>query len=191
MTVEETALGVGVAAEAPKRKLLLPLLVAGLVVAVALAAVFAALWVQNKDTSPDEVRSFLSREASVVQTRADKIVNLLMNYDSTNLDDVSDQVLALSTGTFAQDYKETLGRGLGDALEENTASSRGQILEGPNVFFKSPSEATAIVRAEQTTQSNSNPGGQTFTYVMQLSLVNTSDGGWKADGVQILSQQAS
>lgn len=191
MKVEESASGIEEAPPAPPRKLLVPMLVAGLVLAVALAAVFAVLWVQNKETSADEVQSFLGAESSQAEARAEKIVNLLMNYDSTNLDDVSEQVLALSTGSFADDYRDTLKRGLGDALEQSTASSRGQILEGPNVFFKSPSEATAIVRAEQTTQSNSNPGGQTFTYVMQLSMVHTSDGGWKADGVQILSQQAS
>jgi hypothetical protein len=191
MTVEESALGVGVADETPKRPLLVPLLIGGIVVAVALATVFAVLWTQSRDTSADEVESFLSGQSTVVRERSEKIVTLLMNYDSTNLDDVSDQVLALSTGSFAQDYRETLGRGLGDALKKNTASSRGQILDGPNVFFKSPSEATAIVRAEQTTQSNSNPSGQTYTYVMQLTLVNTTGGGWKADGVQILSQQAS
>lgn len=193
MTVEESALDVGVAAEpaAPKRRLLVPLLIAGLVVSVALAAVFGILWIQNKETSADEVQSFLGDEAATVQSRADKIVNLLMNYDAANLDDVSEQVLALATGSFAEDYRDTLKRGLGDALKENTASSRGQILDGPDVFFKSPSEATAIVRAQQTTQSNDDPTGQTFTYVMQLTLVDTTDGGWKADGVQILSQQSS
>jgi hypothetical protein len=193
VTVEESTLDVAAtsSSDAPKRKLLVPLLVAGLVVAVALAAVFGALWLQSKETSSDEVQAFLGGEATVVQTRAEKIVNLLMNYDSSNLDDVSQQVLAIATGSFADDYRDTLKRGLGDALKENTASSRGQILEGPDVFFKSPSEATAIVRAQQTTQSNDDPTGQTFTYVMQLTLVNTSDGGWKADGVQILSQQTA
>lgn len=193
MIADESALDATVAPEVshPKRKLLVPLLAAGLVVAVALAAVFAVLWAQGRETSADEVQAFLDDQSNVVQSRSEKIVNLLMNYDAANLNDVSDQVLGLSTGSFAQDYRETLRRGLGDALKKNTASSRGHILEGPNVYFKSPSEATAIVRAEQTTQSNSNPGGQTFTYVMQLTLVDTSDGGWKADGVQILSQQAS
>ena len=193
MTVNEGALDVGLTDEAtgPKRKLLVPLLIGGLVVSLALAAVFATLWIQNKDTSSEEVKTFLGGESSVVQARAEKIVNLLMNYDSSTLDDVSAQVLALATGSFAQDYRDTLKRGLGDALKQNTASSHGQILEGPNVFFKSPSEATAIVRAQQTTQSNDDPTGQTFTYVMQLTLVDTADGSWKADGVQILSQQSS
>jgi hypothetical protein len=196
MTTDESALqvGAGLAAEdapSPKRKLLVPLLVAGLVLAVALAATFAVLWSQGRNTTPDEVAAFLGAEKSVVADRSTKLVNLLMNYDSTNLDDVSAEVLTLSTGDFAEDYEDTLARGLGAALEKSTASSRGQILDGPDVFFESPSEATAILRVEQTTQSNDNPTGQTFTYVMQLSLVDTTSEGWKADRVEILSQQTS
>ncbi|HEY7875420.1 MAG TPA: hypothetical protein VIG64_09890 [Actinomycetota bacterium] len=194
MTTEESALTVGVAtddAPAPKRKLLVPLLIGGLVLATALAATFAVLWSQSRDTTSDEVASFLGAEKSVVEERSGELVNLLMNYDSTNLDEVSEEVLTLSTGDFAEDYEDTLARGLGAALEKSTASSRGQILDGPDVFFRSPSEATAILRVEQTTQSNDNPTGQTFTYVMQLSLVHTTSEGWKADRVEILSQQQS
>jgi hypothetical protein len=193
MTVDESALDVGVAGDpaAPKRKLLVPLLIAGLVVSVALAAVFGILWIQNKETSAEEVQSFLGDETATVQARAEKVVGLLMNYDAATLDDVSQQVLALATGSFAEDYRDTLKRGLGAALKENTASSRGEILDGPDVFFKSPSEATAIVRTQQTTQSNDDPTGKTYTYVMQLTLVDTTDGGWKAESVQILSQQSS
>jgi hypothetical protein len=194
MTTEESALQVGVAVDEPdrpKRKLLVPMLIAGLVLAIALAGTFAVLWAQSRDTTAEEVEAFLGGEKSVVEDRATKLVNLLMNYDSTTLDDVSAEVLELSTGDFAEDYEDTLARGLGAALEKSTASSRGQILDGPDVFFESPSEATAILRVEQTTQSNDNPTGQTFTYVMQLSLVDTTGEGWKADRVEILSQQTS
>ena len=175
----------------PPRKLLVPLLIAGLVFSLALATTFGVLWAQSRDTTADEVASFLGAEKSGVEDISTKLVTLLMNYDSTNLEDVSAEVLTLSTGDFAEDYEDTLARGLGAALEESTASSRGQILDGPDVFFESPSEATALLRIEQTTQSNDNPTGQTFTYVMQLSLVDTTSEGWKADRVEILSQQTS
>jgi lipopolysaccharide export LptBFGC system permease protein LptF len=191
MTTEESALPVAVGADAPRRKLLVPLLIAGLVFAVALATTFAILWTQSKDTTADEVQAFLGAEKSVVQDRASELIGLLMNYDSTNLQQVSADVLELSTGDFAEDYEDILAGGLSSALEKSTASSRGQILDGPDVFFESPSEATALLRVEQTTQSNDNPTGQTFTYVMQLSLVDTSSEGWKADRVEILSQQTS
>lgn len=195
MTTEESALQVGVGAEEteapPRRSLLVPLLIAGLVLATALAGTFAVMWAQSSETSPEDVATFLEAERSVVQDRSTKLVNLLMNYDSTTLDDVSADVLELSTGDFATDYEDTLARGLGAALEKSTASSRGQILDGPDVFFESPSESTAILRVEQTTQSSDNPTGQTFTYVMQLSFVDTTSEGWKADRVEILSQQSS
>jgi hypothetical protein len=189
---EETALPVDVeVSETPRRKLLVPLLIGGLVFAVVLAATFAVLWAQNRETTDDEVAAFLGAEESVVQDQATELINLLMNYDSTNLEDVSAEVLELSTGDFAQDYEDILAGGLGAALEESTASSRGQILDGPDVFFQSPSEATAILRVQQTTQSNDDPTGRTFIYVMQLSLVDTVSEGWKADRVEILSQQST
>jgi hypothetical protein len=191
MSTEETALPAVAGADAPKRKLLVPLLIASLVFAVALATTFAVLWAQSRDTTADEVAAFLGAEKSVVADRATELIGLLMNYDSTNLEEVSDEVLELSTGDFAEDYEDILSGGLGSALEKSTASSRGQILDGPDVFFESPSEATALLRVEQTTQSNDNPAGQSFTYVMQLSLVDTTTEGWKADRVEILSQQTS
>ena len=191
MTTEESSLPVAVGADGPRRRLLVPLLIAGLVFAVVLATTFAVLWAQSRDTTADEVEAFLGAEKSVVQDRATELITLLMNYDSTNLEDVSAEVLELSTGDFAEDYEDILAGGLSSALEESTASSRGQILEGPDVFFESPSEATALLQVEQTTQSNDNPTGQSFTYVMQLSLVDTTSEGWKADRVEILSQQTS
>ena len=194
MTTEDRAIHLDVAVDEsgePKRNLLVPLLIAGLVFAVALAATFAVMWVRSSETTPSDVAKFLGDERTGVQDRSTKLVNLLMNYDSTTLDDVSAEVLELSTGDFASDYEDTLARGLGAALEKSTASSRGQILDGPDVFFESPSEATAILRVEQTTQSNDNPTGQTFTYVMQLSFVDTTSEGWKADRVEILSQESS
>lgn len=191
MTTEESALPVAVGADEPRRRLLVPVLIAALVFAVALAVTFAVLWAQSRDTTAEEVSDFLGAEKSVVQDRASELITLLMNYDSTNLEEVSAQVLDLSTGDFAEDYEDILAGGLGTALERSTASSRGQILDGPDVFFESPSEATALLRVEQTTQSNDNPSGQTFTYVMQLSLVDTTTEGWKADRVEILSQQTS
>ncbi|MEA2434945.1 MAG: hypothetical protein QOG54_2402 [Actinomycetota bacterium] len=177
--------------ERPKRRLLVPLLTAGLVLALALAGVFAMLWQRDRETTTDEVGAFLANRIDDVEDVSQQVVTLLINYDSTNLQEQSAKVLPLATGSFREQYEQLLGQGLGDALEKATASSRGQILEGPDVTFKSPSEAVAILRTTQTTQSNENPGGRTFVYVMKLTLVDTTSGGWKADRVEILSQQAS
>lgn len=41
------------------------------------------------------------------------------------------------------------------------------------------------------TQSDDNPEGRTFLYEMKITLVDTESGGWKIDGVEILSERAS
>ncbi len=169
----------------------MPLLLGGLVLSVAVAGVFAALWLTNVDTSPEDVGEFLEARRPEVTERASEIATLLLNYDSTNIEDVGGELLALSTGDFRQDYEQIVSRELQEALARAASSSRGQILEGPDVYFRSASEAVAIMRLSQTTQSNENPGGRTFDYVMRLTLVHTSDGGWKADDAEILSQDES
>src|SRR5918999_540795 len=121
-TTEETALPVATDDEAPKRSLLVPFLIGGLVFAVVLATTFAVLWAQSRNTTADEVAAFLGAEKSVVGDRATELIGLLMNYDSTNLEEVSAEVLELSTGGFAEDYEDILAGGLSSALEESTAS---------------------------------------------------------------------
>lgn len=176
----------------PQRNLKVPLLAAGLVVALATAGVFATLYL-TRATSPEEVTGLLAAERPEVADTAGQIANLLLNYDSTNLEEVSRQMLDLATGNFREQYEEVLsqGAGLGAALEEASASSRGQILEGPEVYFARSSEAIAILRVTQTAQSNSNPAGSTIDYVLKITLIDTADGGWKADRVEVLSSQQS
>lgn len=172
----------------PRHKMLVPLLIAGLVVALATAGVFGALYLTG-DVSGQEVGAALAAESPDVEDRAGTVANLLLNYDSTNLEEVSNQMLGVATGNFREQYEEVLagGAGLGAALEEASASSRGRILDGPDVYFKSADEAIAIMRVTQTAQSNSNPGGTTIDYVLKITLIDTSDGGWKADRVEVLS----
>lgn len=182
---------VAAAPEKPeKRKLLVPVLIGALVVALAAAGVFAALYLTG-DVDREGVGEVLAEEAPEVEDRAGTVANLLLNYDSTNLDEVSSQMLEIATGNFREQYEEVLagGAGLGAALEEASASSRGTILDGPDVYFRNASEAIAILRVEQTAQSNSNPGGSTIDYVLKITLIDTSDGGWKADRVEVLSTQ--
>ena len=172
------------------RRFLIPALIAGLVVAVATAGVFGTLYLTT-DISDEDVASALDEETDEVSDVAGTVSNLLLNYDSTNLDQVAEQMLEVATGNFAEQYEEVLsqGAGLGEALEEASASSRGSILEGPDVYYRSPSEAIAIVRVTQTAQSNSNPGGQTIDYVLKITMVDTEGAGWKADRVEVLSTQ--
>lgn len=173
----------------PRKRWLVPALAAGLVICLALAGVFAFLWLQAVDTSPEEVAAFLAEERPEVHEVATEVATLLINYDSTNLEERAAEIVPLSVGRFRQQYEDLISQGLGQALEDVAASSRGQILQGPDVSFVSPSEAVAILETTQTTQSNENPGGQTFNYVMRLTLVDTPEGGWKVNLFEVLSQQ--
>ena len=172
-----------------RKRWLVPALAAGLVVSLALAATFVGLWITSVDTSAEDVAEFVSDQRPVAERRSIEVINLLMNYDSTNIDDVADRMLEISTGNFRQDYEETFSAGLGEAIERVSASSRGQILNGPEISFRSGSEALAIARVTQTTQNDEDPEGNTFRYVIEITLIDTTDGGWKADRVELLSGQ--
>lgn len=166
---------------------LVRILVVALVIALAAAGTFAALYVRGLSTSADEVGDFLDVRAAAAGNRARAIIDLLLNYDTATLDEVSQRMLELSTGNFKEQYQELIPD-LGPALEKVAASSRGRALDGPEISFRSPAEAIAIARVEQTTQSRNDPGGRTIQYVLELTLVDTAGGGWKADRVEILSQ---
>jgi hypothetical protein len=172
---------------ASKRPLLLPILIGALVLALAAAGTFVALWLQAQETSADEVASFLGAQGTEVQTVSAEVINLLSNYDATNIQQVADRMLELSTGNFRKDYEETFAAGLGGALEQVEASTRGQILTGPDISFRSASEAVAVARVSETVQNKQIPGGRTFEYLIEITLIDTVDGGWKADRVEILS----
>ena len=158
---------------------------------VSIAGTFIFLWLQTVDTSPEEVADYLSQEAPDVANAATEVATLLSNYDSTNIEQRRERIVQLSVGRFREQYEELLSQGLGAALEETSASSRGQILQGPDVSFVSGSEAVAIIETTQTVQSNENPTGRTFRYVMQLTVIDTPDGGWRVNEFLILSQQES
>lgn len=169
------------------RRALVPGLIAAVVVTSALAGTFAFLWLQSVDTSSAEVGDYLSEQGPAVADVATEVATLLTNYDSTNIEQRRSEIVELSVGRFREQYEDLLSQGLGAALEETSASSRGQILQGPDVSFVDGSEATAILRTSQTVQSNDNPGGRTFEYVMQLTLIDTPDAGWKVNLIEILS----
>ena len=174
----------------PRKGWVTPVLAALAVVGLTAAGVFGFLYLTS-DVSSDEIGAALSEDSPEVQEKAQRVANLLLNYDSTNLEEVSAQMLELATGNFREQYEEVLssGAGLGAALEEASASSRGSILQGPDVYFKNGSEAIALMNVTQTAQSNSNPSGTTIDYVLKITLIDTQDAGWKADRVEVISTQ--
>ena len=170
-----------------RRRYLVPGLAAALVIALALAGTFVVLWLQSVDTSPDDVAAYLAQEAPDVADTASQVATLLLNYDSTNIEQRRSEIVPLTVGRFRQQYEELLSQGLGAALEDTSASSRGEIVQGPDVSFASSSEAVAILSTTQTTQSSENPAGRTFEYVLRLTLIDTPDGGWKVNLFEVLS----
>lgn len=173
-----------------RRGWVVPVLAAGLVFSLALAGSFALLWNETRAIEAEDVGVYLSGQVGEVEGRARELVDLLMNYDATNLDERAEQIRGMSTGTFREDYDELIQQGLGAALEEAAASSRGQIVTGPDVSFRTPSEAIALARVSQTTQSSDNPQGQTFLYVLKVTMVRTNEG-WLAGDVEILSEESA
>jgi hypothetical protein len=166
-------------------------LVAALVVSIALAAAFGALWFRARNPSAEQAGKFLTTQKPAVTSVARDVGTKLLNYDSTTIEGISKQMLAEATGSFFDDYQKAMQQGLKSALEKAKASSRGQILQGPDVSFQTPSVAVALLRVNQTTQSSGNPGGQSISYYLKITLVDTVDGGWKAEQVDVLSQQAN
>ena len=170
------------------RRWVIPALIAGLVISFSLFVTFLVLWSLNADPSTGDVDRFLESHKDAVAERSTEVAKLLFTYDSTNLDSVSEQILELSTGNFAVEYERLIvERGLGAALEEARASSRGIILEGPDVSFIGASEAQVLFNIRQTVQNKDNPAGVSVVYVTRLTLVNTEGGGWKADRIDLLS----
>lgn len=181
------------AEEAPRKRdlkrFLVPGLVAALVVALALAGALGLLLANESETDPSEVGAFLAESKPDIEKRVIEVVNLLTNYDATNIDQTVERMLEITTGSFRKDYEDTFEQGFGDAIKKASTSARGQILTGPDIAFRSPDEAVAVLRVEQTIQNNRIPEGRTYIDVMQITLIHTSEGGWKADRVEILGGQ--
>lgn len=167
-----------------------PVLTGLLVFALVAASVFAYLWATKEDpTTSRDVEAYLDARTDAVTERAREIMGLMLTYDSTNIDEVSEQVLDLASGAFREDYAALVGGGnLRKALRRSSSSSRGQIVGDPDVSFRTPTQAVVIVTVSQVVQSTDNPSGSTTDYVMRLTMVETG-GEWKADGVDVLSEQ--
>ena len=159
-------------------------------VAVAAAVAFAVLWSSERDTSPEDVATYLRERSGDVQDTATEAIDALMNYDPATVDEREEQLLAISTGEFQDQVKELLDGGLGDIVEAADITSTGEIVDGPDPSFLTATRAIASARVIQDVTSEETPEGRTVFYVMQLSLIEI-EGKWKADGLRILAQQST
>ena len=160
-----------------------------MVLSFASAVTLGLFWVRDRETKPEEVASFLADQKPAVEKTVTEVINLLTNYDATNIDDVVNRMLDITTGSFRKDYQDTFERGFGNAIKKASTSARGQVLTGPDISFRSADEAVVVARVQQTIQNNKLPEGRTYVDVMQITLIHTADGGWKADRVEILGGQ--
>jgi Mce-associated membrane protein len=170
-----------------RKRLLTGLLIGGLVVMTALAAVFFAMWLGGSDVEPEDVATYLDEQRPEIEERARTAVDILINYDATEIEAQRQEMLEVSTGSFRDDYEE-FTEGFGDILQETGASSTGAILDEPRISFTSPDQADVIVRTEQIAQTEENPSGRKIEYIMRLGLIDTQ-GGWKVDNIEILSDE--
>ncbi len=174
-----------------RRSYLVPGLIAGAVLAFLLAVTFFALWLQETDRSPaeaqDDVARVIATETAKVEDVTRQVVSILTTYDETNADQLEDRMSAVATGSFLQNFVQLAKAGLPKAIENAAVSSRGRILTGPTVGFKSGSNAFAVVTVTQTYQNRDNPGGFTVEYVLEIDFVKTATEGWRTDRVDLLS----
>jgi hypothetical protein len=175
---------------APSRVLLVLL-----AIAVAVAVAMGVLWTRDKSASPEEVSSNLREMVPPVTERATTLTQLLMNYDEGTLQERSDQLLALSTGDFRDQYESLLKGGLDKALSSASTTAKARIVDGPDVSFTSSREAVAVLRVVQTAKNKEAPLARRIFYVLRFTLQNTSTDenvpDWRAARLDVLSQQST
>lgn len=162
----------------------------GAVAATAIVVPSMLFLSRDEGSSAADVSGYLNDQTPIVQERSEEVLNLLVNYDARTLEGVVDDMLAISTGNFREDYEEIVGGELNDALSESSVSSEGEILHGPEVTFASASRAVSLSSVEQTTRSGENAEGQTITHLIRLTLIRAG-AEWKADRIEILSAEVA
>lgn len=165
-------------------------LVIALIVALGMAAAFAALWLRDRHPSNEEVAAVLRDERREASDVADQAMQALMTYDAASLEDRRAQLNELMTEDLRADYDEIVSGGLDEALQERGATTEADIVTGPDVTFASATQASAVARVIQEISDEQEPGTRTLFYVMRLMLERTDDG-WKVNEVDVLSQVSS
>jgi hypothetical protein len=153
------------------------ILVTSLAVALAVAvAVLAVLLVAGDDDGSDRL--------DAVREAAGTFGETLLTYDFHDPDDHRDKVLALSTGSFREDYEDSFDEGLGKVITEVEAVSRG-IAKDIYVSQLGEADAQAIVVLDVEVDGVAGPRTLRDLYV-RLTFVEV-DGEWKVDQVTDLN----
>jgi hypothetical protein len=163
-------------------------------VALAVAIAFGLLWASERGVDPKEVTDVLQEQVEPVSERSVTLVELLMDYEVGTVEERSDQLLALSTGEFRDQYETLLSGGLGKALSKAETTARARIVDGPDVSFTSSTEADAVMRVIQTAKKKGALIPRRIFYVVRFHMQNVSPDDtpdWRAARLDILSQQST
>lgn len=169
---------------APKRW---PLVVGA--IGLAIAGAFGFLWAQERAVEPAEVTTYLSEHDEAAGSTATKIISAIVTYSPETVAEQAEEIRGLATGQFLEEYEELLAGGLDEVVSETAATSDGQIATGPDIAFISAERATAVARVVQEITTTGDGQDRTVFSVMRLGLV-MEDGTWKADQLEILSQNS-
>ena len=119
-----------------------------------------------------------------VRAAAGTFGETLVTYDFRDPEAHRDAVLALSTGSFRDEYEDAFERGLGDVITEVEAVSTG-FAKDVYVSELGEADAQAIVVLDVEVEGVAGPRTQRDLYV-RLTLVEV-DGEWKVDQVTDLN----
>ncbi len=151
-------------------------LVTSLAVTLAVAVAVLAVLLAGDDGGSDRLDE--------VRKAAGTFGEVLVSYDYHDPDAHRDAVLALSTGSFRQEYQDAFDQGLAEVITEVEAVSTGTAKE-IYVSELGEADALAIVVLDVDVTGVSGPRTQRDLYV-RLTFVEV-DGEWKVDQVTDLN----
>lgn len=109
----------------------------------------------------------------------------LADYDAADLDGEREEVLALATGSFEEDYEETFGSSeLVEALQASGSKATARVVVGPLLAELDGDSARTFTVLEQTVEANDMEEPETRRLRMELVLLETREG-WKVNAVQL------
>jgi hypothetical protein len=152
------------------------ILVTSLAVALAVAVAVLLVLVAGDDGESDRLQE--------VREAAGEFGEALLTYDYHEPDAHRDAVLALSTGSFAEEYEDAFDEGLAKVITEVKAVSKGTAKD-IYVSELGEADAQAIVVLDAEVDGVAGPRTQRDLYV-RLTFVQV-DGEWKVDQVTDLN----
>lgn len=144
--------------------------------ALALAVIIAGVALARQGPSPAE-----RRDDALAASR--RFALALSAYDHRRLDRDVAEVLALSTGTFREQYDRALDTTAREALRENEAVATARVLTGPLLARLGTDDARTFTVLEQRVRTKG-AAAQVRRTRVDIVLVHTSQG-WKADRVEV------